>query len=99
MDQFDVCPLRERPEQLVVVIQHDIADDLATRVVAPLSDAAHRRLITRLRIPVELYQGSFVIQIDRLAAVARSELAPAVANLADDERRIKDALDLLFFGV
>ena len=99
MNQFDVCRLRARPEQLVIVLQHDIADDLATRVVAPLSDVRHQKLITRLRIPVELDGGSFIVQIDRLAAVARSELGQVVANLADEERRIKDALALLFFGV
>jgi len=99
MRQFDVCRLKDRGEQLVVVLQHDMADELATRVVAPLSDRSFRKLITRLRPIVTLNGENCVLQLDRLAAIQQSAIGFAEASVAADELRIKNALDLLFFGV
>ena len=98
MRRYDVCPLRSRTEQLVVVLQDDLADTLATRVVAPLSES-REGMIGGLRFPVEIGRGAYMVQIDRLAAIARSELGPPVGTIEAEERRIKAALDLLFFGV
>lgn len=99
MQQFDVCRLRDRPEQLVVILQHDIADELDTRVVAPLSDKPYRRLIGRIRVPVEIDGSPYVIQLDRMAAIERRAIGASVANLQPNESHLKSALDLLFFGV
>jgi toxin CcdB len=99
MRQFDVCRLKNGDGQMVVVLQHDVADDLDTRIVAPLSDVPYRNLIKRIRIPVAVAGTSYVIQLDRMAAIARREIGDVIGNLADEEHQIKNALDLLFLGV
>ncbi|MCR4282932.1 MAG: CcdB family protein [Bauldia sp.] len=99
MQQFDVCRLKERGEQLVMIVQNDAADELATRVVAPLSDRPYQRLIERIRIPVEFQGGSYVLQLDRMAAIERRLIGNVVGTLAAEEVRVKSGLDFLFFGV
>ncbi len=99
MKLFDVCRLRNPPDQLVVILQNDLVDELATRVVAPLSEKPYRTLINALRIPVELDFGSYVLQLDRMAAIEQRMIGQVVGSLVADESRIKRGLDLLFFGV
>jgi len=99
MRQFDICRLKDRSEQLVLVLQHDIAEELNTRIVAPLSDKPYRNLITQIRVPVEIDDNHFVVQLDRMAAIDRRAIGNVVGNLASDEQRIKSALDLVFLGV
>ncbi len=99
MKQFDVCRLRNPPDQLVVILQHDLIDELGTRVVAPLSETSYRTLIDGLRIPVEIELGGYVVQLDRMAAIEQRMIGQVVGTLANQENRIKRGLDLLFFGV
>ena len=83
----------------MVILQHDLVDELGTRVVAPLSETQYRALIDALRIPVELDLGSYVVQLDRMAAIEPKMIGQVVGTLAAEENRIKRGLDLLFFGV
>lgn len=99
MRQFDVCRLKARGDQLVVILQHDTVDDLDTRVVAPLSAAPYRRLMERLRIPVRLDDDEYVVQLDRMAAVSVRELGQVRGRLGDYEQTVKSGIDLLLFGV
>ena len=99
MKQFDICRLRNPPDQLVVILQHDLVDELGTRVVAPLSDISHRTLIDALRLPVEIEFGSYVVQLDRMAAIETRMIGQVLGTLTAEEDRIKRGLDLLFFGV
>ena len=99
MKQFDICQLRNPPDQLVVILQHDLVDELGTRVVAPLSDRRYRTLIDALRIPVEINFASYVVQLDRMAAIETRMIGHVVGTVAAEENRIKRGLDLLFFGV
>lgn len=98
MRQFDVCWLREPHEGLVVILQHDATDMLDTRIVAPLTDIPHRMLIDRIRLNVDFGGGEHLLQIDRMAAIRRSDIGRVAGNLDHEERRIKAALDLLFVG-
>lgn len=99
MRQFDVCRLKAMHEQLVVVIQHDVSDELATRVVAPVSDRPFSQVMTHLRIPVDLDDGRYLILLDRMAAIESRMIGDVVGNLSEREREIKNGLDFLFFGV
>lgn len=99
MRQFDVCRLKARAHQLVVILQHDTVDDVDTRVVAPLSSVPYRRLMERVRIPVLLEDDEYVVQLDRMAAVSVSEIGRVCGKLSDYEQDIKNGMDLLFFGV
>lgn len=83
----------------MVVLQHDVADELATRVVAPLSNRPYRNLILRIRLPVTFEGTNVVVQLDRMAAIESHTIGAVVGSLAAEEHRIKSALDLLFFGV
>ena len=76
------------------------SDELGTRLVAPLSDdIGTARSSTALRIPVELDLGSYVVQLDRMAAIEQRMIGQVVGTLSAEESRIKRGLDLLFFGV
>jgi hypothetical protein len=99
MRQFDVCRLKRRPDQFVVILQHDTVDSLETRVVAPLSSVPYRRLMERVRIPVLLDDGQYVVQLDRMAAVSVSEIGRVCGRLRNYEQAIKNGIDLLLFGV
>lgn len=98
MRQFDVCELAGSG-QLVVILQSDMADELDTRIVAPLSDRPYRQVITGIRIPIDFDDSRLTIQLDRMAAIHRKEIARKVGSLTADERRIKRGLDMIFFGV
>jgi len=99
MRQFDVCRLKARADQLVVILQHDTVDGVDTRVVAPLSSLPYRRLMERVRIPVLLEDEEYVVQLDRMAAVSVSEIGRPCGKLGDYEQNIKNGMDLLLFGV
>lgn len=99
MRQFDLCRLRSDPDSIVVILQHDVADELGTRIVAPLSDHPYRRLIDRARIEVDVDGQRRVVQLDRMAAIDRTAIGAVVGSVARDESRIKNGIDLLFFGV
>jgi hypothetical protein len=99
MRRYDVCRLKDRADQLVVVLQHDITDQLETRIVAPLSDRPYRKVIDRVRLPVDFDGDHYIVQLDRLSAIDRRAIGTVVGSLVAHEQRIKNALDLLFFGV
>jgi hypothetical protein len=99
MKQFDVCRLKDTHQQLVVIVQHDVSDELNTRVVAPVSDRQFSHALTRLRIPVDLDDGRYLILLDRMAAIESRMIGDVVGHLSDREREIKNGLDFLFFGV
>lgn len=98
MRQFDVHRLKPPHEGLVVILQHDLADQLDTRVVAPLSDVPHRLVVDGLRLKVDFGNGHYLLQIDRLAAISRSAIGQYAGSLAHEQDRIKTGLDLLFLG-
>ncbi len=84
---------------MIVVLQHGVADDLATRVVAPLSTATAHGNISRIRVSVEVNGASYLVRLDRMAAIDKSEIGSTIANITDTEFGIKNGLDFLFFGV
>jgi transcriptional antiterminator Rof (Rho-off) len=98
MRQYDVCHLTRR-EQLIVVLQHDVTDELATRIVAPLVKSASHSNVARIRVPVAVNGGKYLLCLDRMAAVDRSEIGNVVDSIADADFPTKNGLDFLFFGV
>ncbi len=99
MRQFDVCRLKARSDQLVMILQHDTVDGLDTRVVAPLSKRPYRNLLERVRIPVRIDDDDYTVQLDRMAAVSVREIGSVRGRLGDYEQTIKNGIDLLLFGV
>jgi hypothetical protein len=56
MKQFAVCRLkggsRQRPDRLVVNLQHDLLENLQTRIVAPLLELSESASIEHLTPPI-----------------------------------------------
>lgn len=98
MRQFDVHWLKPPHEGLVVMLQHDLADQLDTRVVAPLTDVPHRLVATGLRLKVDFGTGEYLLQIHRLAAISRSAIGQFAGRLEQEQDRIKAGLNPLFLG-
>lgn len=86
---------------LLLDIQTDLLDDLATRVVIPLTRAAGlvRRPIGNLMPIVKVDGEEYVAVTQDLAGTHKSNLGPRVASLAAQRDVIVAALDLLTSGV
>lgn len=97
MRQFDVCEFK--PRGLVVILQHPIADDFKTRIVAPLSTDVAPVAVKRARLQLEWNRRPHVLQLDRLAAVDRSQLGSVRGTLHDLQDDIKNGINLLFYGI
>jgi hypothetical protein len=97
MRQFDICGLRHDDRQMVLVLQHGHVDDLATVIVAPLAAVAEP-MISRIRFAVTIGGRNHVVQLDRMAAIARREMGETLATLAARQDEIKAGIDLLFYG-
>ncbi len=96
MRRYDICELR--PKGLVVVLQHPVADDFDTRIVAPLSPHIGKTIVSRARLPLTIDGQQHVLQLDRMAAVAVSQIGPTRGSAEALQDDINNGIDLLFFG-
>ncbi len=100
--QYDVCPViglrAGSAVDLAVVLRDDQLADLATRVVAPLV-AIQGHDIDRATVALELDGVRYLVAIHLLTTVPVRNLDRAIANLRGHERALKNALDLVFFGI
>ncbi|MEW5962966.1 MAG: CcdB family protein [Pseudomonadota bacterium] len=84
--------------RLVVVLQHEHFDDLATAVVAPLYKPRELAEITGLRPAISLEGKRYLVAIDRLAAVPKGQLGQVVGNAEAQSFELLRGLDLLLSG-
>jgi toxin CcdB len=102
MKRFDVCPASgpgvTGRGRLVVVLQHEHLDQLSNVVVAPLFAKGQLETIDRLRPVVVVEARTYVVAVDRLAALPGRQLGSPVANLEGARYEIVNALDFLFGG-
>jgi toxin CcdB len=86
---------------LLLDIQSDLLDPLATRVVIPLSPVAGTRARSmRTLSPVLLFGGKeYALVTPQLAGIATRELGPVVGDLTAHRAAIIAALDFLIFGM
>jgi toxin CcdB len=100
MAQFDVLRNpRGGSYPLVVDVQADVLERLATRVVVPMTRARKEIKPIRGLNPIANVQGvEYVLLFQELAAVARAELGPKVGTLAARRSELIAALDLLITG-
>jgi toxin CcdB len=102
MARFDVYrnadPASARTAPFLVDVQHELFDDLATRVVVPLF---HRRAIprplSRLEPEVEVAGQPVVMATTDLAGVPRRMLGERVGALPPDV--VSGAIDFLLHGI
>jgi hypothetical protein len=101
--QFDVCRvvgLRDGSAvDLGLILQDDTLSDLATRIVAPLIEIDSGLTGTAATPEVEVDGQRFIIAMHLMTALSSRNLGRVIVNLESEERRIKNALDLLFFGI
>jgi toxin CcdB len=102
MSQFDIhrLPRRRGGSQLVVDLQAEILDELATRLVAPLRPLkSPDDPVPRLTPVVEVLGDTYFIMVSELAAVRTKELGSPIVNLHQHRDEIIAAIDLLFTGI
>jgi toxin CcdB len=95
--QFDVHRLASG--LLVVDLQTDLIGIDASRVVAPLREAGRHSALPGLTPQVDVDGRPWIVRVQELAAVPRSQLGAPVASLAEARDRLKRALDILIDGV
>lgn len=105
MAQFTVYrnrnPASKAEYPLLLDIQSDLLDELAARVIIPLTRVAGlvRRPIGNL-MPIVIVAGEEYVAVTQdLAGTHRSSLGPRVASVAEQRDAIVAALDFLISGV
>jgi transcriptional antiterminator Rof (Rho-off) len=83
---------------LVVILQHDSASDFETRIVAPLSTHVGKRIVSRARHQVQFEGKTYILQLDRMAAVEVKQIGAVRGSLSAIQDDIKNGIDLLLFG-
>ena len=86
---------------LLLDIQSDLLDPLATRVVVPLAPMgpARARSMQTLTPSIRVEGKEYVMVTPQLAGIATSELGPVVADASSSRLAIISALDFLISGV
>lgn len=98
MSQFDVYAGVGRSGRLVVDLQSNILDPMATRIVAPLFQRSEAPILTELTPVVRLDGRDLVVMIPLMASIPIRELQRPAGSLASDQDVIKRALDVVFLG-
>ncbi|KFG70645.1 CcdB family protein [Microvirga sp. BSC39] len=98
MSQFNVYAGVGRSGRLVVDLQSNILEPIATRMVAPLFLKSETKVITELTPMVSIDGRDLVVMIPLMASIPVRELQRPVGSLASYQDAIKRALDLLFLG-
>lgn len=105
MSQFSVHRNQHAPTKarfpLLLDIQANLLDDLATRVVIPLAPqaAAKSQKMGALTPTVQVDGKQYMVVTPQLSAIAKKELGPIVADLAADRVDFIRALDFLLAGI
>ena len=101
--QFDVCRvvgLRSGSAvDLAVVVQDETLSHLSTRVVAPLIPVDNDFVVERATPVAEIDGVRYLMATYLMTTIPLRNLGNIVASFKDREREIKNAIDLVFFGV
>ena len=86
---------------LLLNVQSDLLEPLATRVVVPLTPAAPARARTmRTLTPVLEFEGkNYLMLTPQIAGIPSRDLGPIAGNLASHRDAIIAAVDFLLAGV
>ena len=101
MARFDVYRFASKSAPLVLDVQAELLEGLATRVVIPLSPASvsRKEALPRLKPVLEIGGVGYVLMTTDLAALPVNRLGAFVANIETDYRKeVTDALDFLLLG-
>jgi toxin CcdB len=101
MAKFDIYQTPYPGAPLVLDIQSDFLEHLATRAVVPLEPAGTSQdaLLTRLQPVVDVKGTAFVLNMLEISNLPASELKTPLLSLAGTHRQlVLDALDFLTHG-
>lgn len=104
MAQFAVYRNRDSGSKsqfpLLLDVQSDLFDELATRVVVPLTKASSvkKTPLERLTPVITVLGEDYVLLTPQLAGVANRHLGPAVSEIPEQRAAIIAALDMLVTG-
>lgn len=99
MAQFDVCRHRSRSDILLLNVQHDLMDQLKTRLVAPLlPESVFGRPADRLNPVFDVLDERYVMDTANLVGFPLSRFGAQVDNLSSETERIIGAIDFLTCG-
>ena len=101
MARFDVYRFDSSAAPLVVDVQSDLLEDLASRVVVPLVPVrkATKEVLPRLKPKIVVDGKDYILMTTDLAALPRARLGSRIGNIETAHRDdISNALDFLFFG-
>lgn len=84
---------------LAVVVQDETLSHLSTRVVAPLVPVDNNFLVERATPVVEIDGVRYLMAAYLMTTIPLRNLGNVAASLKDREREIKNAIDMVFFGV
>ena len=105
MPQFDLYrnknPASRTRFPLLLDVQSDLLEPLATRVVVPLTPAAPARArAMRTLTPVLKFDDKdYLMLTPQMAGIPARDLGPIAGNLASDRSTIVAAVDFLLTGV
>jgi toxin CcdB len=97
LQQYDIFPAPTGAGYpYFVVLQSDLMQGLATRVVAPLVDASKLDPLNTLWPKVSVGNTAYVVLVPLMQSLRTDDGATAVGNLRASESTIAGAIDLLF---
>jgi hypothetical protein len=101
--QFEVRRMTGlRPDsavELAVVMQDDTLSHLTTRVVAPLVPVFRDVEIERSTPIVEINGRRYAVAMHLLTTVPVRQLGAMIGSLQHDDRKLMNALDMVFSGI
>lgn len=99
MRQYEVYKHGSRKDILLLVVQSDLLDSLATRLVAPLIKEPNFGLpVTRLNPVLTVEDHPYVMDTANLAALSCSRLGEKVGSVESECTVILNAIDFLLCG-
>jgi toxin CcdB len=84
---------------LAVVLQDDTLSHLSTRVVGPLIPIPKGLEVERATPAVSIDGVRYMVAVHLVTTIPSRNLGTLVASLADHDRELKNAIDMVFFGV
>jgi hypothetical protein len=83
----------------LLVLQHDITEELPSVIVAPISRIPAKGVIGKLNIPVTVGGVKLHIIMQEMGVTHRSRLRSVVEHRSDLHDEVIKAVDLLFSGI
>ncbi len=99
MDYLAVFTLKNRPEQLVLVLSHPLIAEAGSVVAAPLLDTERFAVASTLNPVFDFGGRQVALATEQMAAIPVGEVGLQVTALATHEYPVANAINRLFLGI